>query len=62
MVCTHNAISVRIMKCAFSPSLGGKGFRKFANLKPEEIWEKIDEKLNQEKDEEAGSDGKSMDR
>ncbi len=49
--------------CGFSPSLGGKGFRKFANLKPEEIWEKIDEKLNQEeKDGEAGADGKSVDR
>lgn len=54
--CPYNEV------CGFSPSLGGKGFRKFANLKPEEIWEKIDEKLNQEKDEEAGSDGKSMDR
>ena len=29
--CPYNEV------CGFSPSLGGKGFRKFANLKPEEI-------------------------
>jgi len=59
--------------CGFSPSLGGKGFRRLEKMDSEEIWSRIDEKLNgtssaheikeNELENESGvsEDGKSVD-